>query len=213
MATASKLPVYSVEADARNFGFAKMRLSKHRNVHLSFGDSREFLMNFIAGTAARYTGHPLLFYLDAHWGEDLPLSDELVIILSSFSHVIVLIDDFQVPGDEGYGYDDYGAGKALSRGYIAPHVSKFQLAEFYPTTPSAAESVLGVAALCWPMIRVLLPLYQEFHFCENGQLNSSSVFRTDVPLFVEYREAVAAEIDRRPWCAPSIGRCSVLSTH
>ena len=143
MATASKLPVYSVEADARNFGFAKMRLSKHRNVHLSFGDSREFLMNFIAGTAARYTGHPLLFYLDAHWGEDLPLSDELAIILSSLSHAIVLIDDFQVPGDEGYGYDDYGAGKALSRGYIAPHVSKFQLAEFYPTTSSAAESGLG----------------------------------------------------------------------
>jgi hypothetical protein len=140
MAKASKLPVYSVEADVRNFGFAKMRLRKHRNVQLSAGDSREFLMNFIAGDAARYMGRPLLFYLDAHWGEDLPLSDELTNIFSSFSQAIVMIDDFQVPDDGGYGYDDYGVGKALNRGYIASQVKQFQLAEFYPTTPSAAES-------------------------------------------------------------------------
>src|SRR6478672_4184752 len=43
MAKASKLPVYSVEADAQNFDFAKMRLRKRRNVQLSFGDSREYL--------------------------------------------------------------------------------------------------------------------------------------------------------------------------
>jgi len=140
IASASKLPVYSVEANARNFGFAKMRLKRHRNVQLSLGDSREFLMKFIAYNAARYTGCPLLFYLDAHWDEDLPLSDELAIIFSSFSRAIVLIDDFQVPDDDGYGYDDYGAGKALNRDYINLHVSKFQLAEFYPTTPSTAES-------------------------------------------------------------------------
>jgi hypothetical protein len=51
-----------------------------------------------------------------------------------------MIDDFQVPDDNGYGYDDYGVGKALIRGYIAPLVSQFELAEFYPRTPSAVES-------------------------------------------------------------------------
>src|SRR5262249_6430962 len=73
MAKTSKLPVYSVEAKARNFNFAKMRLRKYRNVQLSLGDSREYLRNFLGGEATGYTGHPLLFYLDAHWGEDLPL--------------------------------------------------------------------------------------------------------------------------------------------
>jgi hypothetical protein len=142
IANASKLPVYSVEADARNFGFAKMRLRRNRNVQLSLGDSREFLMKFIACNAAKYEAHPLLFYLDAHWGEDLPLFDELANIFYSFSRAIVLIDDFQVPDDDGYGYDDYGVGKALNREYIGPHLSKFQLAEFFPTTPSTAESGL-----------------------------------------------------------------------
>ena len=140
MAKVAKLPVYSVEVNLRYLGFAKMRLRKYRNVQLSSGDSREFLKKFITGDAARYMGCPLLFYLDAHWGEDLPLSDELLIIFSSFGRAIVMIDDFQVPGDAGYGYDDYGFGRALNREYIAPRVKQFQLAEFYPTTPSTAES-------------------------------------------------------------------------
>jgi hypothetical protein len=51
-----------------------------------------------------------------------------------------MIDDFQVPDDNGYGYDDYGVGKALIRGYIAPLASQFDLAEFYPRTPSDTRS-------------------------------------------------------------------------
>jgi hypothetical protein len=140
MAEVSKLPVYSVEVDARYFGFAKMRLRKRRNVQLSFGDSRAFLTNFISRDAARYIGRPLLFYLDAHWGKDLPLSEELAIIFASFLHAIVMIDDFHVPHDSGYGYDDYGVGKTLNREYIASQVKRFHIAEFYPATPSSVES-------------------------------------------------------------------------
>ena len=29
-----------------------------------------------------------------------------------------MIDDFQVPDDSGYGYDDYGSGATLSRDYL-----------------------------------------------------------------------------------------------
>jgi hypothetical protein len=140
MAEVSKLPVYSVEANARYFGFAKMRLRKRRNVHLCLGDSRTFLANFIAGEAAKYIGRPLMFYLDAHWDKDLPLSEELAIIFSSFLQAIVMIDDFQVPHDSGYGYDDYGVGKTLNREYIAAQVKRFQIAEFYPATPSTVET-------------------------------------------------------------------------
>jgi len=140
MANASKLPVYSVEADARTFGYAKMRLRKHCNVKLSLGDSCEFLKNFIASNGARYADLPVLFYLDAHWGKCLPLSDELTAILVSFSRAVVMIDDFQVPNDDGYVYDDYGVSGVLNRDYIGPQISKFKLAEFYPTTPSADET-------------------------------------------------------------------------
>jgi hypothetical protein len=140
MAERSGLPVFSVEADARNYGFAKMRLRKRDNVKLSLGDSRQFIMKFIDAEAPKYAGHPLLFYLDAHWGEDLPLFEEIAKIFFSCAQAIVMIDDFQVPDDDGYGYDNYGVGKALTREYIVPLVSQFQLAEFYPRTRSDVES-------------------------------------------------------------------------
>jgi hypothetical protein len=142
MAESSGLPVYSVDVDARRYEFAKMRLRKHENVKLSLGDSREFITKFIEAEASKYAGHPLLCYLDAHWGKDLPLFEEVAKIFSSCSQAIVMIDDFQVPDDNGYTYDDYGMGKALTREYIAPAVGQFQLVEFYPTTPSVAESGL-----------------------------------------------------------------------
>ena len=62
---------------------------------------------------------PTLFYLDAHWHEYLPLRDELEIALGQFANAVVLIDDFQVPDDPGYGFDDYGPGKTLNLEYLA----------------------------------------------------------------------------------------------
>lgn len=66
-------------------------------------------------------GYGRLFaYLDAHWGEDLPLAEKLEIVFSWDSDAIVMIDDFQVPDDPGYAYDDYGPGKALTPDLVDP---------------------------------------------------------------------------------------------
>jgi hypothetical protein len=54
-----------------------------------------------------------LFYLDAHWGADPPLTGELEEIAAGWSDAVAVIDDFQVPGDDGYRYDTYD-GQALS---------------------------------------------------------------------------------------------------
>jgi hypothetical protein len=51
-----------------------------------------------------------------------------------------MIDDFQVPSDPGYGYDDYGPEKALVSSYIQPAVLAHELGAFHPCTPSAAET-------------------------------------------------------------------------
>jgi hypothetical protein len=51
-----------------------------------------------------------------------------------------MIDDFRVPFDQGYGYDDYGDAKAFTAAYIRPAVCSFQLRTFYPSTPSAEET-------------------------------------------------------------------------
>jgi hypothetical protein len=76
-------------------------------------------------------------YLDAHWEEDLPLREELEIIREAWDRAIVMIDDFAVPGDPGYGYDDYGSGKALEQDYLPP-MPGWSLC--YPAVPSAEET-------------------------------------------------------------------------
>jgi hypothetical protein len=75
----------------------------------------------------------LFFYLHAHWNDDLPLAGELDLVFSRCSAAVVMIED------SGYGYDDYGPGKALVEDYIAPAVRAHGLCAFYPATPSAEE--------------------------------------------------------------------------
>jgi hypothetical protein len=133
------LPVFTIEADSRRFGFARARFWRRRNVTLLNGDSRAMLQRLFVQLLGQLVDHPLFFYLDAHWNDDLPLAEELELVFSRCTAAVVMIDDFQVPFDAGYGYDDYGPGKALVPRYIAPVVSEHGLRVFYPSTPSAEE--------------------------------------------------------------------------
>ena len=132
-------PVYSVERDPRLYGFARARLRRWRNVTIVRGDSREALSGFFSGPLRTCKDRAQLFYLDAHWNEDLPLAEELDLVFSNSPAAVVMVDDFQVPDDSDYGYDDYGPGKALTAAYIAKAVTEHSLAIFYPATPGAIE--------------------------------------------------------------------------
>lgn len=111
------LPVHSVELDPQFHAFAALRLAQMRNVSLERGDSVAFLT---ALGGRQWASGPIFIYLDAHWGERLPLAEEIRIIEKCFPRAIVMIDDFAVPGDAGYGFDDYGPGKALTLDYLKP---------------------------------------------------------------------------------------------
>jgi len=51
-------------------------------------------------------GNPM-YYLDAHWYEYMPLPDELVCIGDRSEKGVMLIDDFLVPWEPKYMYDEY----------------------------------------------------------------------------------------------------------
>jgi hypothetical protein len=136
----SNLPVITIEAHPRNYAFSRIRLRRHPNVKVWFEDSRIKLRSILGSITPCSTAKPILAYLDAHWNADLPLAEEIEIIFSNCPNAVVMIDDFQVPDDPGYAYDDYGQGKALTSEYIAPEVQKFDLALFYPTVSSADET-------------------------------------------------------------------------
>jgi hypothetical protein len=138
LASLSSLPIYTVEYDQRTRGFASLALRRFKNVCQFGGDSRHFLR--MLASDPKLCGKTILFYLDAHWSEDLPLFEELDIICSQWSRAVILIDDFQVPDDPGYSYDDYGIGKALDSDYIRPAVTRFGLRTFFPSLESKDET-------------------------------------------------------------------------
>jgi len=146
------LPVFTIESRPRNYGFARARFWRRRNVNVLYGDSRAGLRRLFDGALRPFSSFTLFFYLDAHWNDDLPLAEEIDIIFSRCPTAITMIDDFEVAGDAGYGFDDYGPGKALVLGYITPALSAHQLQAFYPSTPSAGDypstpmAALGLSA-------------------------------------------------------------------
>jgi hypothetical protein len=138
LAELTPLPIYTVEFSRRFQGFSWLALRRFKNIHRACGDSRPFLRSLAANK--HLCGKVILFYLDAHWNSDLPLAEELEIIFTHWRQAVILIDDFQVIDDPGYGYDDYGSGNSLNIDYIRPAQIKFGLGAFFPSLASAKES-------------------------------------------------------------------------
>lgn len=136
LAKESRLPVYTVEFYPRFFYYAKLRLRHQELVHMELGDSREFIQGLAKDSS--FPKANVFFYLDAHWYKDLPLREEVELISHFWRRSVIMIDDFEVPGDNGYRFDEYG-GRRLSLEYLQP-LSQFKLIPFFPSVPSKLES-------------------------------------------------------------------------
>lgn len=145
---ATALPVYTTESHPRYYSYSKLHFLFSRNtIHLYQSDSRPFLRRLSNDSSV--PKDDVFFYLDAHWGADLPLREELEIIFSKWERPIVMIDDFCVP-NSAYTFDDYGPQKALDLRYISPVVSSGKLAVFFPAADATEEtgSKRGSVVLC-----------------------------------------------------------------
>jgi hypothetical protein len=129
-------PILTCEIEVRYYLFACKMLAAYPQVRASNEGSRTFLRHILPTLD---NVRPVIFYLDAHWREDLPLEDELRQILSSKVNSIIMIDDFEVPSDPGYGFDDYGPGKCLSLSLLS-WAKELGCRFFFPTVPAADET-------------------------------------------------------------------------
>jgi hypothetical protein len=134
----TQLPVYSVDVDPRSYSFARARLRRCMGIRLYCMDSVEFLKLLWAGGLAPKAG--VFFYLDAHWYDRLPLKEEVGFIFDHWPDAVVMIDDFQVPGDEGYAYDHYGHAGALSLSLIAVSLAHHHVRKWFPSLASEDET-------------------------------------------------------------------------
>lgn len=129
--------VWTVEYVPRFYWYTVLRLLKHRDVHVVRGDSRKALTRL--AQRKDVTSTPTLFYLDAHWGADLPLAEEIRIIANHWQYWVAIIDDFKVPGDSGYGFDSYGIESTLDAAYC-DRIGIEGLRLYYPALESRFES-------------------------------------------------------------------------
>lgn len=137
LAETTKLPVETAESDDRFFSLASNRLKNLPSVTVHHSDSRAFLKNLATREpSSRIT----FFYLDAHWNDDLPLREEISTIASHWDEFLILIDDFRVPADPGYGWDIYSAGNSLEYSLIADLAASFELRAYYPRVDSSKET-------------------------------------------------------------------------
>lgn len=128
----NSVPVFTCETKRAFWLLARMRMGWRTDVSVLRCDSRVMLESV---ARQRAVSRPLV-YLDAHWWGDLPLAAELDLIFGAWEEVIVLIDDFRVPGDEGYAYDVYDGHALAIEAITLPPAA----AAAVPAQPSESET-------------------------------------------------------------------------
>ena len=127
--------VWTAEIDPASAERVRRRFAHSPALHVREGDSPAVLAELVDRFGP---GRPF-FYLDAHWRDHLPLWDELAVVFAHADDPIVMIDDFAVPGDPGYGYDDYGPGHVLDIEHLRPHVPE-GFTWWFPALPASVET-------------------------------------------------------------------------
>lgn len=123
--------VVTVESEKTHFDAAFKMLQDHMpkdsDIYCHIGSSVDYLKKMIG--RAWYHGSVLIF-LDAHWGENNPLLQELAIIAETGIKPIIAIHDFKVPDRPELGFDTYG-GQDYEWSWIADSIDRIYGAEGY----------------------------------------------------------------------------------
>ncbi len=138
LAIISGVPVVTIEFDKRlalrnkkNF----KRLYPALEIEQIIGSSEKELRLYLLGVEK---SRKVFAYLDAHWFDYLPVTDELISLVQWGGEFIALIDDFENPYDSGYGFDQYKNGNTIGMHLIPRNLG---LRCFVPAIDSAKEGV------------------------------------------------------------------------
>lgn len=149
------MPVRSCELRDEFFASALAQLTAFENITLYLMDSRAFLREVANDPSLDYK-RPF-FYLDAHWYDDLPLSDEIRIIQERWAEYFIMVDDFCVPETQ-YNFDRYPNGLELTLEHLEKEgIDLSETAVLFPSAAPTAETSARRGTLILTPIR----LYEE----------------------------------------------------
>jgi hypothetical protein len=118
LATLFDTPVITIELSERLAKRNILLFSKlypNLNIKQVVGNSASELKNILNSTSS---DKKLFVYLDAHWFDYLPTTDELNTLVAWGGEFIALIDDFKNEFDSGYGFDEYRSGLHVGKDLI-----------------------------------------------------------------------------------------------
>ena len=90
------------------------RLDAKPNVECWLGDSVQHLPTMLEGF-----GDDTIIFIDSHWGQSVPMPQELDIIAAHSIKPVIAIHDFCVPDRPDLGYDEYN-GQPFTFEWIKP---------------------------------------------------------------------------------------------
>jgi len=97
-------PVFTSEINRTHHIVSKANLLLSKEIDSRLCSSPDLLRE-LCGTPR--IGENPMFYLDAHWYDYMPLTEELQIISDQCQRAVVLIDDFHQPHEARFLYDEY----------------------------------------------------------------------------------------------------------
>ncbi len=120
-----QLPIFTCEVVKASYQLASAALERYPNVKSYLGSSDEWIGGLL--DQKQVGGFPI-FFLDAHWQHYWPLRAELERIGKSGIKSVIVIDDFEVPAQEQFGFDIDGGGELVAGlkcnlAYIAPSLA------------------------------------------------------------------------------------------
>jgi hypothetical protein len=132
------IPIHSIEVSGKFWQYSKLRLRSVDNVTLYHGSSVSQLPEICRRLASQKS--PTFVYLDAHWDDYLPLREEIEILSELLPRSVIMIDDFEVPEDGGYRFDDYGDGNRISLEYLREAKIFSPLFTYFPALSANEET-------------------------------------------------------------------------
>jgi hypothetical protein len=140
------LPCYSCEPDKESCLVAHKQAMGLANVRIFHEASPRFL-HLVAAQVPGLCGRETLFWLDSHGhGFRWPLKDEIEFITSRFDSACLFIDDFQVPGQPQFLFDEYDGqicGFDLIEGSFAKRTDYRFILPCYPDKTSTHHPLRG----------------------------------------------------------------------
>lgn len=126
-----KVQCLSCEPDPGAFAEAQKNTAGHNNVRIKNCDAISFLHGAEEELPARGSG--LVCWVDAHGhGFQWPLREEIKFLTERFPEAAIFIDDFKVPGNDLFGYDQYD-GQECSIDYIHDSIVGDNLVAVFPS--------------------------------------------------------------------------------